>query len=385
MAGNNKNTFSGSDKNITLAMSNAKVESGETWAVAGDTGAVLVGGVQVWGILNVEAGTVWKGGGTGFRTYPGGTINMVGSSISKITLTTVEDDAIGGDSWGDGTTVAQAGNAGTVIYAPNGGTISLSYVDVLYANTGFEINNAQLSMDHVNIDSVGDWAGSSSWYSDVDLRNVVVSDAANGFSFKDYTKAIVRGSMNNVSGRYIEGCGWGGYCHVDAAYVDWGAAEGPFNTANDKVCGHVSVSPWKHGSSAYNATLFSVLECGGGAPSRQVQLEGAKSYYYSRVANRQIDCSNGFQDACSAINNAFACLGGAINLAASTSPIPVTYTPPTTTTDTITSETENATSSYIVAIESPSPAAFDTSVALGLINVAGLYNALSDAYNSCTP
>lgn len=179
-------------------------------------------------------------------------------------------------------------------------------------------------------------------------------------------------------------------CAVDAAYVDWGSTDGPLATdpANNMVCGTVTISPWVHDSTTYteegNPDLYDVGDCDGSdVPS--VQLSNAISTFQNGVSSREIDCSNGFQDACQAIEAAYACISGAVSVAQSTSPWPL---PPASTAEevdafggVIRSSAEN----YIGGLEETSVPGFSFSVINETVGVTGTILTIANAYNSCAP
>jgi hypothetical protein len=131
--------------------------------------------------------------------------------------------------------------------------------------------------------------------------------------------ATIRGTLDhNTMG--VASCDWGSgaSCGVDAAYVNWGdGSEGPYPPSGSLVCGAVTVSPWL--PSDNTSGLFGSANCDGSA-TPGAQLSSAEATYSIDVDNEQIQCNNGFEDACQAIQTAQACLSAAYNLAAKTAP-----------------------------------------------------------------
>jgi hypothetical protein len=245
------------------------------------------------------------------------------------------------------------------------------------------------------------WGGISvSGTGSINLQNIVIKYTSEAINFSG-SSALVQGSIQNTtiaidsqSGSFgfrgslinaqmgIESCDWGGTCGVDAAYTYWGSSAGPTpSTGPALACGAVTVSPWLTSNSG-NATstsssVFGIGNCDQ-SQTPNVQLDSAASAFDNGIASEQIDCSDGFQDACQAIQTAESCLSAATNLAESQSP----FTVPAAEGD-----VASAGSSYLASSESK---VFSTiGSVLGrvgdILGVIGIFQALANAYNQCDP
>ena len=189
--------------------------------------------------------------------------------------------------------------------------------------------------------------------------------------------------MSDISNKAVVACSWnaGTACGVDAAYTDWGSAGGPGNL----VCGQVETIPYKYNGITYNGASAFVGNCDDSQTPEQ-NLDQGITRFSDRVSSRQIDCSGGFQDACDAIHNAFACLSGAVNLAGSTSPIPLPQIHEDGSVDSWGSTLKSGAADYIrnSAIEAVLPSQMSQMFGK-MLSVVGLFNSMSSAYNSCAP
>ena len=209
-------------------------------------------------------------------------------------------------------------------------------------------------------------------------------DAANGLVLGqgDITVAY-RGSFSNVT-KPIAACNWGTGCSVDATNVDWGTSAGPFPAGGPAmVCGQVLVDPWVGKDSSSGGSMFQAQNCDGSA-TPETQLSQASAAYGQRVADDSIQCDNGFQDFCAALQTAQQCLGAANDLAAANSPFPVD-----------TQGTASAVAGKVVEggtiyLRSSSSAIIGdighvTGFALKALGVVSTVTSLAQAYNRCAP
>ena len=153
--------------------------SNTTWTLSGSP-YVIDGNVSVasGATLTIEPGVIVKFNGT-FRTLGiDGSLQAVGTSSSRITLTSIQDDAIGGATGGDGAT---SGSPGQWYHLSVGssGTVNLDYADVRFGGWGFAnytngavwvTSGGSVTMDHSTVYKsqtsgvlAGSGGGSSPW------------------------------------------------------------------------------------------------------------------------------------------------------------------------------------------------------------------------------
>jgi hypothetical protein len=145
----------------------------------------------------------------------------------------------------------------------------------------------------------------------------------------------------------------------------------------------VTVSPWLTSSGGSFTTndsdAIGIGDCGG-SPSQSPDqvLSAAESSYGIAIGNEQIDCGNGFQDACQVIEQSQACLSAAWGLAGGSSP----FTLPAVGGDIV-----SAGSSWLESSESA--VVSDIGSVLGFSgDVVGLVVTtlgIASAYNQCVP
>jgi len=140
--------------------------------------------------------------------------------------------------------------------------------------------------------------------------------------------------------------------------------------------------PWKYNSTTYQSNLLASNCTSSFAPDQELDYWSA--YYAQRTGAKQSDCSNGFQDACAAMQSAFACLSGAVNLAASTSPFPIPEIHTSGDIDTYGTAVKDAARDYI-AQSAAETITGNSAVTGGLFDIFDTFSALSHAYNSCAP
>lgn len=170
LSGSNQNTFTTGGYNATLAVSGT-VPSSSTWTVA-STGDVLlelnnltVNGtvnlnsnvlylysilttyaMTVNGTANIGAGSIVKvrndSSTNGIEVNSGGTLNVNGTSSAPVHFTSSEDDSLGGDTSGDGSTMGAIGDYGAAI-VPNAGTVSVTHATFDYASGSGAISDQE--------------------------------------------------------------------------------------------------------------------------------------------------------------------------------------------------------------------------------------------------
>jgi hypothetical protein len=368
LSGSNKNTFSG-DGRQRFVFLGGFVPASTTWTVSDTSGvALLAYDVEVRGLLELEGALVvkhavqWHAGT--IRVVSGGEMTVQGGSSPTI-FTSIYDDSTLGDTDGNGSSsgVTSAGYEKSIQVTDNA-TVDIRDAIFRYGGIG------------VDLATTGE-----NFFDDIEMHNLDVGLNARGGD------AMLRGSIHdlNSSGWGIKACDWDANgCSVDASYVDWDRVDGPFMpTGNDLVCGNVVVSPWTVGSSTGSMAFGEVKNCDGS--SMVDDVDSAATGFHSAVAARGIDCSGGMQDACDAIDTAFACYSAAINVAASQSPIPVTFSNPTQSSDDSRTTAMDAISSTMDAYSVVNPSSYTNATKIRVGNATGLFGALYSAYNNCRP
>lgn len=118
------------------------INSNTTWTLAGspyviDNDLVVASGVT----LTIEPGAIVKFNGvfTDFIVY--GSLIARGTAANRITVTSIQDDSVGGDSGADGPTVGAPGQWYDIHTASNSAVIELDYADVRYGAWGSANNS----------------------------------------------------------------------------------------------------------------------------------------------------------------------------------------------------------------------------------------------------
>jgi hypothetical protein len=366
LSGADTNILSGSGRRNTV-FAGGEVSAGQSWEVSDVSGAsIVVYYVHVYGNLDIQGEVIvkrvnnsWSAGK--ITIHDGGAISVDGGTGRAI-FTSMSDDSVGGDTGDDGPTIGSFDGyvKGIVVVNP-GAKADIRNATLRYAETAALV------------------------YGEAYFEDTEISDALTGIDTEWGGHVVFRGSFRDIANRAVKACKWSSnYCSVDASYVDWGSATGPFSTTGDDMaCGRVVVSPWVDGSLTYDEVFEEVKNCDG--TSALDTLSTAASDFNNAVAAKQIDCGQGIQDACNAINSAFACYGSAINVAASTSPIPVSFSTPTQTLNNSGSEAATAANLAFTAATTQTPEAFTPANKILIGNVMGLFGSLVDAYNNCRP
>jgi hypothetical protein len=277
----------------------------------------------------------------------------VGTASQPITFTSINDNTVGGTT---GSGHPAAGDWGEI--EVDGGSIDLQSTIIKYAST---------AIDFAGI--AGLVQGS------IDDSGTAIDASTGAMSFRGNLEGDQMG---------VEACDWGGSCSVDAAYTYWGSADGPTPSSGTALaCGAVTVSPWliSAGGSSTEAddNVFGIGNCGGSSsPTPDQTLSAAASQYGIDIGNEEIDCGDGFQDACQAIQSAEACLSAAQGLADSQSP----FTVPSEEGDVV-----SAGSSFLESVESTTVNTIGSVLGFAgdILGVAGTILALAQAYNQCDP
>jgi len=290
--------------------------------------------------VTIEPATIIKTDGCGLGgLYVDGTLTAEGTAADPVVLTSITDDSIGGDTNHDATDTRPGPGdwTGIVYRSPSRSvTSNLGFIDIRYAGTGMDVG-----------------------------ENVTLA---------------VRGRFtHNVTA--ISACDWSTTCAVDAAYTYWGSGDGPVDGHGDPlVCGAVTVSPWLTTGDPDGPTrsggLFAASNCSG-ASTPQSHLEKSKNRYSLAMAAAQIDCSNGFEDACATITTARQCLSAAFELARSQAGFPMSQPE-----DVVDAAAESVEGSELRTV---SNIAFVTRWAVGLYTAVTAILDIADAYATCAP
>jgi len=177
--------------NATTYIGTTTYTSNTTWTLA-NSPYVLNGDVTVAAgvTLTVEPGVIVKM--NGLRTLRvNGTLAASGTSGSHITFTSLQDDAIGGDTGGDGPTSGAPGQWVSIKFATSTSSGTLNYVDVRYGGAGssetgygaVEVTNASASAAITN--SSIKWSQASGLYvllGSATVDATTISDGGNGIS-----------------------------------------------------------------------------------------------------------------------------------------------------------------------------------------------------------
>lgn len=167
-----------------------------------------------------------------------GVLNAIGTSERPITFTSIKNDAVGGDTNGDGTSSIPAIDDWDSIIFEEGSTGLLSYVDISYSggdndtdgaihvkNSSPTITNCLLSNNQIGIYSTGD-------------TNTPIVNGCDLFSNKDFgifnaSEVAVLNALNNW---------WGSNQGPNDSSEDDGNSN--FSSRGENVSDYVNYSPW---------------------------------------------------------------------------------------------------------------------------------------------
>jgi len=319
LTGANTNYFTASRHGGTVLHSSGAVPTGSTWSIASSSGVFLqadaysISGtvympsdvvylangstnsvvIENGGSVNLTAGTTLKisnnSAATGIKINTGGELVATGTSLNPITFTSSNDDSIGGDTTENGATTGTASDYYEAI-DNEGGSVDADYVNMKYGSLEYYQNYGQANFEHTNTSSVN-----------------TALQVNNG-------DVIYRGSIHGAT-HGVYACNWVLSCTVDAAYVDWGSASGPYPSGGSLVCGKTSVNPWVYSSVNYsNHDVFATPACDSTQPPSAV-LSAHVSDYQTEIAHLNTSCDASNHDACDYITVYNACIQDAWDIA----------------------------------------------------------------------
>lgn len=335
---------------------------------------------NLYGTLTVKKGSTIKAAYTsGINVMDGGKLNLLGDANNRIKVTHYSDDALGGDTNGDGNnTVPQTG--GYSVAHTSGGEVVANFADIYYAGAIFSVTNGKVNADNIRSSNSMQLA-SVGTNGEAMITNAQISNAKTGLSVSGSGRVVLRGSLISSQSKAVEACNWGQSCSVDAAYVDWGTGGAP---AAGMVCGQVTVSPWANGSASSSDGLFTSKNCDN-LPTPADQLASSTQHFGQRMSTRGIDCGNGFEDACEAMRNAQRCIGAATDLAASTSSFPLPSSNPYEQPAQFGEVLASGVTAYIQEKEGAIPILTALEFGDKLIEALETVMNVADAYNTCAP
>ncbi len=332
------------------------------------------------------------------------------------------ESTIGGDSNGDGPTDPAASSYGTGVFAnaigsePGIHTVNLAHVAFRYGAAGIaaspgrclpfagcvgDSREGQMTVSDSSFTHMTDGISAESPISSVlsrltverstftDISSVAIATSVPVARLSDVHidgagqvlnalrgEVSLRGSVNAADG--IRACNWSQNpaCSVDATYVNWGRAAGPFPSAGAaQVCGNVIVAPWLWNGTTEDDNPWRSANCDGSSPPDQA-LQAAMAGAAARVDNL---CAQGV---CDVIALYSRCLSAARQLAIDNLPFPIDD-------GGVASSLGSAVvdGSAVYLKQSASPVVSDLGAVAGratqVLNVVNIIFSLIQAYNSC--
>jgi RHS repeat-associated protein len=143
-------------RRLTTHISGQTYTTNQEWTTSGspyvvDGTVTVASGVT----LTVDPGVIVKFNGTAVGLTINGTLSAIGTSGSRITFTSYQDDTAGGDTNGDGTATTGAKGQWRSIYGLSGGHVNISYADIRYGGSSSSAgmvdtygSNTQVALDH---------------------------------------------------------------------------------------------------------------------------------------------------------------------------------------------------------------------------------------------
>lgn len=257
----------------------AHVPAGLTLTLPAGTSTKFAPGPFVESRLSVE-GTLWTDG----------------TEAEPVTLTSLADDAILGDTNGDETPPATGDWRGLAV--EDGAEVSLRGTEIRFAQTAISQSGGIVTGEDVRLGVAG-----------------APVDVAIG---QEGGQAALRGSVA-IQTYGVYSCPWESLldCGVDAAEVDWGRPEGPEGI----VCGRVLTSPYAHEGELHASSLWGGGSCVGDE-GPEAGLLASQVAYAESLAELEIECTAGEEAICDLIGQYLDCFQAQAEIAGLHAPFP---------------------------------------------------------------
>lgn len=172
---------------------------------------------------------------------------------------------------------------------------------------------------------------------------------------------------------------------VDAAYVGWGSADGPYPSSGVLACGQALVSPWDTGSGTAGEGIFEVPNCSAVDNPGLKMTETILGYMYL-VEETDIDCTMyQMQAACDALDTSQNCIEAAVNLAQNNASFTLPDANTLSNISSFANELAVTVSDFIEGSAGTSTAGDPLTAKAGVLTVINTYGSLYLAYEGCGP
>jgi hypothetical protein len=281
-----------------------------------------------------------------------GALDAVGTVSEPIVFTSLNDNSVGGTT---GTGSPKPGDWFGIGSSGSEGSVDLEHVNLSYAYTGL------------------DFAGT-----DALLTEVSVSDTRQALDVQSGSVSF-RGSLENVP-EGISACNWGiPSCSADAAYTYWGSSAGPFPAGKPPLaCGTVTTSPYLTSKSGGQTAGGSDLDSGNcdGSTTLGEQFASAQQSYTEGIHGLEIECGDGYEEACKLLRTTEECLTAAYTLGEESSPFTFSNS---------TQDVASVGANWLASSESRvvSDIGQTASFALGIVGAAQTIIDIANAYSQC--
>ncbi len=271
MNGSRANAFDGPAAAQQLWLAGSVVPADQRWTFDPATGAILsleyAKSLDVAGRVTIKPGAAIKTSSNsrfaGITVLDGGVFRATGTSDEPIWMTSVIDDAVGGDTNADGNaTKPRPGNYRSAIRIEAGSQTTLDHVKIRYARS-----------------ALSDQSSDSSAPATLTINNSVIRDnlyyaivTRQPFTTVSVTGTTIRGSQTAIGGfdgsvqfrgvikpvdsspYAVRACNFGRTCDIDIDQTFWGTDDGPFTAdGTPRVCGQATINQWV-GHTAEDAT-----------------------------------------------------------------------------------------------------------------------------------